>query len=79
MAARSQQSEDLAFLSISLFLSNGLDDRWVSVNLGRQAARVLKEVETEIEELDFSGVEAGGRWIKQPKSPFHRATCGSMK
>ncbi|CAG8039123.1 unnamed protein product [Penicillium salamii] len=58
---------DLSVLNTPAFLSHGLDDPHVSISLGRQAARVLQEIDIRVEVQEFTGADADGHWIKEPE------------
>lgn len=49
-----------------MFLSHGSDDEWVSVQLGRQASRILRQIEVRVKWNEFTGAEGDGHWIKEP-------------
>ena len=53
-------------ISTPIFLSHGTDDIWVPVELGRQAARVIKKLANHVEWNEFTGAEEEGHWIKEP-------------
>ncbi|KAJ5351170.1 alpha/beta-hydrolase [Penicillium brevicompactum] len=59
-------TDNLSVLSTPVFLSHGIDDPYVSVNLGRQAARVLEGIDIEVEGHEFMGADADGHWVKEP-------------
>lgn len=50
-----------------VFLSHGTDDAWVSVELGRQAFRVLQQILVHVEWNEFTGAEGDGHWLKEPE------------
>jgi predicted esterase len=54
-------------LPTPVFLSHGTDDDWVSVELGRQAARVLRQALLHVDWNEFTGAEGDGHWIKEPE------------
>lgn len=58
---------DVSVLSSPVFVSHGTDESLVSVRLGRQAARILQQIDVSTEWEEFTGAEAGGHWIKQPE------------
>lgn len=58
---------DNSIVTTPVFLSHGADDEWVSVELGRQAFRILQKVMFEIEWNEFTGAERDGHWIKEPE------------
>jgi lysophospholipase-2 len=62
-----RDSDDLSVLKTPVFLSHGVDDPWVSVNLGRQAAQVLQGMGIQTEWNEFTGAESDGHWIKEPE------------
>jgi lysophospholipase-2 len=57
---------DMCVLSTTLFLGHGTDDVWVSVDLGRQAFRILQKVMAHVEWNEFNGADNDGHWIKEP-------------
>lgn len=57
---------DSSVLSTPVFFSHGTDDEWVSVQLGRQASRILREIVVRVEWNEFTGAEGDGHWIKEP-------------
>lgn len=61
------ESGDTFLLSTPVFLSHGTDDAWVSVQLGRQAARILRQISVEVEWDEFEGAENDGHWVKEPE------------
>ena len=58
---------DTTILSTPMFLSHGTDDEWVSVELGRQACRILQQAAINVEWNEFTGAEGDGHWIKEPE------------
>lgn len=62
-----QPTDNLSILSTPVFLSHGQDDPHVSVNLGRQAARVLQGIDIKVEGQEFAGADADGHWVKEPE------------
>ncbi|KAJ5579533.1 uncharacterized protein N7459_005518 [Penicillium hispanicum] len=60
------QPVDSSVLATPVFLSHGADDVWVSVELGRQASRILRRVVPRVEWHEFTGAEGDGHWIKEP-------------
>lgn len=62
-----RDADDLSVLNTPVFLSHGVDDPWVSVNLGRQAAKVLQGMEIQTEWNEFTGAEGDGHWVKEPE------------
>jgi lysophospholipase-2 len=65
--SRMTQSLDTSVLSTPVFLSHGTDDAWVSVELGRQASRILQQIMVHVEWNEFTGAEGDGHWIKEPE------------
>ena len=53
--------------STPVFLSHGTDDAFVSVDLGREATRVLQRVGIAVEWHEFTGAENDGHWVKEPE------------
>ncbi|KAJ5193692.1 hypothetical protein N7491_001023 [Penicillium cf. griseofulvum] len=64
---RSDQPVDCSILSTPVFLSHGSDDPWVSVELGRQACRVLRRIMKRVDWQEFTGAEGDGHWVKEPE------------
>ncbi|KAE8350863.1 Alpha/Beta hydrolase protein [Aspergillus coremiiformis] len=58
---------DTSILSTPVILSHGSDDIWVSVDLGRQAARVLQQIQIPVQWHESTGAENDGHWIKEPE------------
>ncbi|KAL2816397.1 alpha/beta-hydrolase [Aspergillus cavernicola] len=59
---------DSDVLSTPVLLTHGTDDVWVSVDLGRQARRVLEEtMGLSVEWEEFTGAENDGHWVKEPE------------
>lgn len=65
------EANDASILSTPVFLSYGTDDPWVSVELGRQASRVVRQIMGYVEWSEFIGAEADGHWIKEPEGFDH--------
>lgn len=60
--------DDAAILrSTPVFLSHGTDDAFVSVDLGREATRVLQQAGIAVEWYEFVGAENDGHWVKEPE------------
>lgn len=53
--------------STPVFLSHGTDDAFVSVDLGREATRVLQRAGIAVEWHEFAGAENDGHWVKEPE------------
>ncbi|CAL5867643.1 uncharacterized protein PFLUO_LOCUS1862 [Penicillium psychrofluorescens] len=66
-APQPSQPPDTSVMSTPVFLSHGTDDDWVSVELGRQASRVLRKALLHVEWNEFTGAEGDGHWIKEPE------------
>ncbi|KAJ6005578.1 hypothetical protein N7451_003522 [Penicillium sp. IBT 35674x] len=64
---RINENTDFSVLSTTIFLSHGSDDKWVPVELGRQAARVLQGLNLTTECYEFTGAEGDGHWIAEPE------------
>lgn len=64
-------STSSSILKTPVFLSHGTDDPWVSVDLGRQASRVVRQVMGHVEWSEFTGAESNGHWIKEPEGFDH--------
>lgn len=56
-----------SILSTPVFLSHGTDDPWVSVELGRQTSRIVRQIMGHVEWSEFTGAEGDGHWIKEPE------------
>lgn len=54
-------------ISTPFSLSHGTDDIWVPVELGRQAARIFKNLANHVEWNEYTGVGEDGHWIKEPE------------
>lgn len=52
---------------IPVCLLYGTDDAFVSVELGRQAARALRKMGLPVEWHEYNGAENEGHWIKEPE------------
>lgn len=65
--AQEDESSDNFLLSIPIFLSHGTDDAWVPVQLGRQAACILRWCSVRVEWREFESAEGDGHWIKEPE------------
>lgn len=63
--------KDVSILRTPVFLSHGTDDPWVSVDLGRQASRVVQQIVGHVEWSEFTGAENDGHWIKEPEGFDH--------
>ncbi|CCF45862.1 beta-1,4-glucosidase [Colletotrichum higginsianum] len=50
----------------SIFMGHGVDDAYVDVKLGRQAARVLKQGGGKVEWKEYEGAEEEGHWFRVP-------------
>lgn len=57
---------DCPLLRTPIFMGHGLDDAYVDVDLGREAARVLSSIGFGVEWKDYSGAEQEGHWLKVP-------------
>ncbi|OGM50077.1 hypothetical protein ABOM_001311 [Aspergillus bombycis] len=66
-ASQTKETIDASILSTPVFLSHGTDDAWVSVDLGRQAARVLQQIRIPVQWHEFAGAEEDGHWVKEPE------------
>jgi lysophospholipase-2 len=49
-----------------VFIGHGVDDAYVDVELGRQAARILAQAGLPLEWKEYSGAEEEGHWLKIP-------------
>ncbi|KAI9036932.1 alpha/beta hydrolase [Aspergillus affinis] len=65
--SQGNESGDTFLLSPPVFLSHGTDDAWVSVQLGRQAARILRQISVDVEWYEFESAEGDGHWVKEPE------------
>ncbi|KAB8220692.1 Alpha/Beta hydrolase protein [Aspergillus novoparasiticus] len=65
--SQTNETIDLSILSTPVFLSHGSDDAWVPADLGRQAARVLQQVQIPVQWHEFIGAEGDGHWVKEPE------------
>ncbi|KAF2274442.1 alpha/beta-hydrolase [Westerdykella ornata] len=50
-----------------VFIGHGIDDAYVDVTLGRQAAHVLSQAGLQVEWKEYSGAELEGHWFKVPE------------
>lgn len=50
-----------------VFIGHGVDDAYVDVMLGRQAAHVLTQAGFQVEWKEYSGAEEEGHWFKVPE------------
>ncbi|GAB1194864.1 hypothetical protein APSETT444_004115 [Aspergillus pseudonomiae] len=66
-ASQTKETIDTLILSTPVFLSHGTDDDWVSVDLGRQAARVLQHIKIPVQWHEFTGADGDGHWVKEPE------------
>ncbi|KAE8339174.1 hypothetical protein BDV24DRAFT_176167 [Aspergillus arachidicola] len=65
--SQTNETIDISILSTPVFLSHGSDDVWVPADLGRQAARVLQQVQIPVQWHEFIGAEGDGHWVKEPE------------
>lgn len=65
--SQTHETIDISILSTPVFLSHGSDDAWVPVDLGRQAARVLQQIQIPVQWHGFIGAEGDGHWVKEPE------------
>ncbi|KAE8323760.1 Alpha/Beta hydrolase protein [Aspergillus sergii] len=65
--SQTNETIDISILSTPVFLSHGSDDVWVPVDLGRQAARVLQQIQIPVQWHEFIGAEGDGHWVKEPE------------
>ncbi|KAH6845228.1 Alpha/Beta hydrolase protein [Chaetomium sp. MPI-CAGE-AT-0009] len=63
----SSAGADRSLSSTPVFLSHGVDDAVVDVELGRQAQEVLTSVGFQTEWKEYSGAELEGHWFKTPE------------
>ena len=49
-----------------VFIGHDVDDAYVDIELGRQAARILAQVALTVEWKEYSGAEDEGHWFKVP-------------
>jgi len=59
--------EGVSPMSIPVCLLHGMDDAFVSVELGRQAARVLQKMGMPVGWHEYTEAENEGHWIKEPE------------
>ncbi|BCR86681.1 alpha/beta hydrolase [Aspergillus chevalieri] len=59
--------EGVSPASIPVCLLHGIDDAFVSVELGRQAAGRLQRMGMPVEWHEYTGAENEGHWIKEPE------------
>ncbi|KAL2160758.1 hypothetical protein VTH06DRAFT_955 [Thermothelomyces fergusii] len=52
---------------VPVFLGHGTDDAFVDVELGRQAARVLRTAGLKVLWKEYSGADQEGHWLKEPE------------
>lgn len=64
--SQDKEPVDAVILSTPVFLSHGADDAWVPVELGRQAARVVRKLMAHVKWNEFTGAERDGHWITEP-------------
>ncbi|KAK4149047.1 acyl-protein thioesterase 1 [Chaetomidium leptoderma] len=60
-------SSEPALHSVPVFLAHGTDDAYVDIELGRQAAHVLRKVGLKTEWREYSGADQEGHWLKEPE------------
>ncbi|KAI1845544.1 hypothetical protein JX266_008402 [Neoarthrinium moseri] len=60
-------SSEPPLLSIPVFLGHGVDDAYVDIELGRQAAHILKRIGLKVDWQEYSGAEQEGHWLKEPE------------
>lgn len=65
--SQGDEVQDTSILLTPVFLSHGTDDAWVSVELGRQAFRILRQILVHVEWNEFAGAEGDGHWLKEPE------------
>lgn len=53
--------------AVPMSLAHGTDDAYVDIELGRQAARVLRKVVLMISWREYSGADQEGHWLKEPE------------
>lgn len=56
---------------IPVLLGHGVDDAYVDVDLGRQAARLLSRAGHKIDWREYSGAEQEGHWFQVPNQMDH--------
>lgn len=62
-----EDQESISPASLPVCLLHGTDDAFVSVELGRQAAAVLQNMDVPVEWNEHTGAENEGHWIKEPE------------
>lgn len=60
-------SSEPPLLSVPVFLGHGVDDAYVDIELGRQAAQVLRKVGLRVEWREYFGADQEGHWLKEPE------------
>ncbi|KAH7163563.1 phospholipase/Carboxylesterase [Dactylonectria estremocensis] len=56
---------------ISVLLGHGLDDAYVDIELGRQAARILSQAGHFVDWREYTGAEQEGHWFQTPDQMDH--------
>ncbi|KAK7402915.1 hypothetical protein QQX98_011313 [Neonectria punicea] len=56
---------------IPVLLGHGVDDAYVDVELGRQAARILSKAGHIVDRREYSGAEQEGHWFQVPDQMDH--------
>ncbi|KAL2132672.1 hypothetical protein VTI74DRAFT_3542 [Chaetomium olivicolor] len=60
-------SSEPALHSVPVFLAHGTDDAYVNIELGRQAAHVLRKIGLKVDWREYSGADQEGHWLKEPE------------
>ena len=61
------ETQTTSLLSTPILLLHGTDDAFVDVELGRGAARVLRQIGFDVESKEYVGAENEGHWVKEPE------------
>ncbi|RMJ10156.1 hypothetical protein CDV36_010212 [Fusarium kuroshium] len=67
MRSLSQQQQS----TIPVLMGHGIDDAYVDVNLGRQAAHILSRVGCGVDWREYTGAEQEGHWFKVSEQMDH--------
>lgn len=67
VADSNNSSSSVPYATIPVLLLHGTDDAFVSVDLGRQAARILEMSGMSIQWHEYDGADNDGHWLKEPE------------